>query len=148
MDGETNEKFSTWVMALITIYRLEPNADGDIQRPPKPTHQRSLSISRPDSPKPLALRHSLPTPTDGVLSTWEGASTPNSGEEAPPLPPRGCSKYQSLNKIQGKEKKRIRRIKVYLLFLLQLLTREVFTLTLVNSLLLLPGDLSVKRLVG
>lgn len=71
--------------------RMDPHADGEIQRPPKPNHQRSLSISRPDSPKPLALRHSLPTPTDGVLSTWEGATTPNAGEEAPPLPPRGCT---------------------------------------------------------
>ncbi|XP_052125383.1 dedicator of cytokinesis protein 4 isoform X2 [Frankliniella occidentalis] len=71
--------------------RMESHVDGEIQRPPKPSHQRSLSISRPDSPKPLALRHSLPTPTDGVLSTWDGATTPNTGEEAPPLPPRGCT---------------------------------------------------------
>ncbi|KAJ1522281.1 hypothetical protein ONE63_002583 [Megalurothrips usitatus] len=71
--------------------RVDLHVDGEIQRPPKPSHQRSLSISRPDSPKPLALRHSLPTPTDGVLSIWDGASTPNGGEEAPPLPPRGCT---------------------------------------------------------
>lgn len=78
---------------------MEPHPDGEIQRPPKPSHQRSLSISRPDSPKPLSLRHSLPTPTDGVLSTWEGATTPNAGEEAPPLPPRGCSKLSVMRNL-------------------------------------------------
>ncbi|XP_065173337.1 dedicator of cytokinesis protein 3 isoform X2 [Atheta coriaria] len=57
----------------------------DIPLPPKPTHTRERSLTKPPSPR--LLRHSIATPTE--------ATTPNRNswpdgvfEEAPPLPPR------------------------------------------------------------
>lgn len=69
---------------------VRPRSVGYGTTPPRPTHQRSLS--KPLSPK-LPLRHSLPTPTDGVDQTGLRTSWSEPGpESAPPLPPRGCSK--------------------------------------------------------
>ncbi|XP_030749885.1 dedicator of cytokinesis protein 3 isoform X2 [Sitophilus oryzae] len=58
----------------------------DIPLPPKPTHSRERSLTKPPSPK--LLRHAMSmTPTDGtspLRNSW-----PDSGiDEAPPLPPR------------------------------------------------------------
>lgn len=68
---------------------VRPRSVGYGSTPPRPTHHRTLS--KPLSPK-LPLRHSLPTPTDGgdqagMRSSW---SEPGP-EQAPPLPPRGCT---------------------------------------------------------
>ncbi|KAF2896229.1 hypothetical protein ILUMI_09945 [Ignelater luminosus] len=57
----------------------------DIPLPPKPTHSRERSLTKPPSPR--LLRHSLATPTDGnppLRNSWPDSSL----EEAPPLPPR------------------------------------------------------------
>lgn len=59
---------------------------GEIPLPPKPTHSRERSLTKPPSPR--LLRHAMSmTPTDGtspLRNSW-----PDSGiEEAPPLPPR------------------------------------------------------------
>ncbi|XP_033308505.1 dedicator of cytokinesis spg isoform X1 [Bombus vancouverensis nearcticus] len=68
---------------------VRPRSVGYGTTPPRPTHQRSLS--KPLSPK-LPLRHSLPTPTDGVDQTGLRTSWSEPGpESAPPLPPRGCT---------------------------------------------------------
>lgn len=60
-----------------------------IPRPPKPTHQRSLS-------KPLSF-----TATAGCESSSNGqlrnSWSEMTGEEAPPLPPRGQSEYYKLS---------------------------------------------------
>lgn len=68
---------------------VRPRSVGYGSTPPRPTHHRTLS--KPLSPK-LPLRHSLPTPTEGneqasLRSSW---SEPGP-EQAPPLPPRGCT---------------------------------------------------------
>ncbi|XP_015108826.1 dedicator of cytokinesis protein 3 isoform X1 [Diachasma alloeum] len=68
---------------------VRPRSVGYGSTPPRPTHHRTLS--KPLSPK-LPLRHSLPTPTEGneqasMRSSW---SEPGP-EQAPPLPPRGCT---------------------------------------------------------
>ncbi|XP_054002180.1 dedicator of cytokinesis protein 3 isoform X1 [Hylaeus anthracinus] len=68
---------------------VRPRSVGYGTTPPRPTHQRTLS--KPLSPK-LPLRHSLPTPTDGVEQTGLRTSWSEPGpEQAPPLPPRGCT---------------------------------------------------------
>ncbi|OAD58785.1 Dedicator of cytokinesis protein 3 [Eufriesea mexicana] len=68
---------------------VRPRSVGYGNTPPRPTHQRTLS--KPLSPK-LPLRHSLPTPTDGVDQTGLRTSWSEPGPEpAPPLPPRGCT---------------------------------------------------------
>ncbi|XP_011698260.1 PREDICTED: dedicator of cytokinesis protein 3 [Wasmannia auropunctata] len=68
---------------------VRPRSVGYGTTPPRPTHQRSLS--KPLSPK-LPLRHSLPTPTDGVDQSGLRTSWSEPGPEpAPPLPPRGCN---------------------------------------------------------
>lgn len=70
---------------------VRPRSVGYGTTPPRPTHQRSLS--KPLSPK-LPLRHSLPTPTDGIDQTGLRTSWSEPGPEpAPPLPPRGCSRF-------------------------------------------------------
>ncbi|XP_018335626.1 dedicator of cytokinesis protein 3 [Agrilus planipennis] len=57
----------------------------DIPLPPKPTHSRERSLTKPPSPR--LLRHSMSTPTEGCIQTRN--SWPDSGiDEAPPLPPR------------------------------------------------------------
>uniref|UniRef100_A0AAR5PSM5 Dedicator of cytokinesis protein 3 n=1 Tax=Dendroctonus ponderosae TaxID=77166 RepID=A0AAR5PSM5_DENPD len=58
----------------------------DVPLPPKPTHSRERSLTKPPSPR--LLRHAMSmTPTDGtspLRNSW-----PDTGiEEAPPLPPR------------------------------------------------------------
>lgn len=59
----------------------------DTPLPPKPTHSRERSLTKPPSPR--LLRHSN---TDGGTSPLRN-SWPDSGvEEAPPLPPRSHSK--------------------------------------------------------
>lgn len=61
--------------------------------PPRPTHHRERSLTKLPSPK-LPLRQSLPTPTDSsgnIRNSWPEST--NGTEEAPPLPPRGQSKY-------------------------------------------------------
>jgi hypothetical protein len=64
----------------------------DIPLPPKPTHSRERSLTKPPSPR--LLRHASMTPTDGISPLRN--SWPDSGvEEAPPLPPRSHSKSQS-----------------------------------------------------
>ncbi|RLU17100.1 hypothetical protein DMN91_011169 [Ooceraea biroi] len=68
---------------------VRPRSVGYGTTPPRPTHQRTLS--KPLSPK-LPLRHSLPTPTDGVDQSGLRSSWSEPGPEpAPPLPPRGCT---------------------------------------------------------
>ncbi|XP_014603723.1 PREDICTED: dedicator of cytokinesis protein 3 isoform X1 [Polistes canadensis] len=68
---------------------VRPRSVGYGTTPPRPTHQRTLS--KPLSPK-LPLRHSLPTPTDGVDQSGLRSSWSEPGpESAPPLPPRGCT---------------------------------------------------------
>lgn len=58
--------------------------------PPKPTHSRERSLTKPPSPK--LLRHTMTTPTDSGTTPLRN-SWPDSGiEEAPPLPPRSHSK--------------------------------------------------------
>lgn len=60
----------------------------DIPLPPKPTHSRDRSLTKPPSPR--LLRHSMATPTDGNCSlrnSWPETTS----EEAPPLPPRSHS---------------------------------------------------------
>lgn len=63
----------------------------DIPLPPKPTHSRERSLTKPPSPR--LLRHAFSmTPTDGATPLRN--SWPDSGiEEAPPLPPRSHSKF-------------------------------------------------------
>lgn len=73
----------------ILIY-FRDSESGDIPLPPKPTHTRERSLTKPPSPR--LLRHAMSmTPTDGphLRNSW-----PESGnlEEAPPLPPRSHSK--------------------------------------------------------
>jgi len=87
---------------------VRPRSVGYGTTPPRPTHQRSLS--KPLSPK-LPLRHSLPTPTDGVDQTGLRSSWSEPGPEpAPPLPPRGCSKSNMSLKI-------LKRLKFFMLML-------------------------------
>lgn len=75
---------------------VRPRSVGYGSTPPRPTHQRTLS--KPLSPK-LPLRHSLPTPTDGVDQSGLRSSWSEPGPEpAPPLPPRGCSEWIFLDK--------------------------------------------------
>ncbi|XP_076248536.1 dedicator of cytokinesis spg isoform X2 [Calliopsis andreniformis] len=72
---------------------VRPRSVGYGSTPPRPTHQRSLS--KPLSPK-LPLRHSLPTPTDGVDQAGLRTSWSEPGPEpAPPLPPRAPDKRDS-----------------------------------------------------
>ncbi|XP_031827165.1 dedicator of cytokinesis spg isoform X2 [Nomia melanderi] len=72
---------------------VRPRSVGYGTTPPRPTHQRTLS--KPLSPK-LPLRHSLPTPTDGVDQTGLRTSWSEPGPEpAPPLPPRAPDKRDS-----------------------------------------------------
>lgn len=66
----------------------------DIPLPPKPTHTRERSLTKPPSPR--LLRHPMATPTDGspaMRNSWPDSGT----EEAPPLPPRSHSKYTIFN---------------------------------------------------
>ncbi|XP_015839076.1 dedicator of cytokinesis protein 3 isoform X1 [Tribolium castaneum] len=62
------------------------NSDSyDIPLPPKPTHSRERSLTKPPSPR--LLRHASMTPTDGtspLRNSWSDSGV----EEAPPLPPR------------------------------------------------------------
>ncbi|KAL1512882.1 hypothetical protein ABEB36_002392 [Hypothenemus hampei] len=60
----------------------------DIPLPPKPTHSRERSLTKPPSPR--LLRHAMSmTPTDNNNASPLRNSWPDSGiEEAPPLPPR------------------------------------------------------------
>lgn len=65
----------------------------DIPLPPKPTHSRERSLTKPPSPR--LLRHASMTPTDGAASlknSWSDSGV----EEAPPLPPRSHSKFFEL----------------------------------------------------
>ncbi|CAH1968130.1 unnamed protein product [Acanthoscelides obtectus] len=59
----------------------------DVPLPPKPTHSRERSLTKPPSPR--LLRHAMSmTPTDGnspMRNSWPETGNP---EEAPPLPPR------------------------------------------------------------
>lgn len=66
----------------------------DIPLPPKPTHNRERSLTKPPSPR--FLRHAMSmTPTDGSSSPLRN-SWPDSGiEEAPPLPPRSHSNNET-----------------------------------------------------
>ncbi|XP_044271519.1 dedicator of cytokinesis protein 3 isoform X2 [Tribolium madens] len=62
------------------------NSDSyDIPLPPKPTHSRERSLTKPPSPR--LLRHASMTPTDG-LSPLRNSWSDSGVEEAPPLPPR------------------------------------------------------------
>ncbi|XP_076266616.1 dedicator of cytokinesis spg isoform X4 [Rhynchophorus ferrugineus] len=58
----------------------------DMPLPPKPTHSRERSLTKPPSPR--LLRHAMSmTPTDGTCplrNSWPDSGT----DEAPPLPPR------------------------------------------------------------
>ncbi|XP_031345086.1 dedicator of cytokinesis protein 3 isoform X3 [Photinus pyralis] len=55
----------------------------EIVLPPKPTHSRERSLTKPPSPR--LLRHSVATPTESTMrNSWPESGT----EEAPPLPPR------------------------------------------------------------
>ncbi|KRT79531.1 hypothetical protein AMK59_7369 [Oryctes borbonicus] len=66
----------------------------DIPLPPKPTHSRERSLTKPPSPR--LLRHSMGTPTDGnvpLRNSWpDGAA-----DEAPPLPPRSHTPDKRIN---------------------------------------------------
>lgn len=74
----------------MTTYFSRDSEVCEIPLPPKPTHSRERSLTKPLSPR--MLRHSIATPTEGsspLRNSW-----PDSGmEEAPPLPPRSHSKY-------------------------------------------------------
>jgi len=63
-------------------------------RPPKPTHQRSLS--KPLSPR--SARHALAEDanTPGMRNSWSEETR----GEAPPLPPRGLSEHNSIFKLR------------------------------------------------
>lgn len=72
--------------ASLPSMKSRDSESGDIPLPPKPTHTRERSLTKPPSPR--LLRHAMSmTPTDGphLRNSW-----PESGnlEEAPPLPPR------------------------------------------------------------
>lgn len=70
-----------------------PNRDtdhSDVPLPPKPTHSRERSLTKPPSPR--LLRHSMATPTEPnppLRNSWPDGSVE---ETAPPLPPRSHSK--------------------------------------------------------
>lgn len=71
----------------------------DVPLPPKPTHSRERSLTKPPSPR--LLRHSMGTPTEGntpLRNSWPDAT----GDEAPPLPPRSHSKCLHLQRTTGK----------------------------------------------
>uniref|UniRef100_A0A6P7GBE9 Dedicator of cytokinesis protein 3 n=1 Tax=Diabrotica virgifera virgifera TaxID=50390 RepID=A0A6P7GBE9_DIAVI len=72
--------------ASLPSMKSRDSESGDLPLPPKPTHSRERSLTKPPSPR--LLRHAMSmTPTDSphLRNSW-----PESGtlEEAPPLPPR------------------------------------------------------------
>nr|XP_022902417.1 dedicator of cytokinesis protein 3 isoform X2 [Onthophagus taurus] len=70
------------------------DSDSDIQLPPKPTHSRERSLTKPPSPR--LLRHSMGTPTEGngpLRNSWPDGSV----DEAPPLPPRSHTPDKRVN---------------------------------------------------
>ncbi|XP_066149763.1 dedicator of cytokinesis protein 3 isoform X2 [Euwallacea fornicatus] len=72
--------------SLPSMKSREAGDSCEIPLPPKPTHSRERSLTKPPSPR--LLRHALSmTPTDGISPLRN--SWPDSGiDEAPPLPPR------------------------------------------------------------
>ncbi|KAK9889845.1 hypothetical protein WA026_007208 [Henosepilachna vigintioctopunctata] len=66
----------------------------DVPLPPKPSHSRERSLTKPPSPR--LLRHCSMTPTDGISplrNSWSDSGT----EEAPPLPPRSHTPDKRVN---------------------------------------------------
>ncbi|KAK7862569.1 hypothetical protein R5R35_004185 [Gryllus longicercus] len=78
-----NNDYSSLPPMRITRELLEGDSSPTIPRPPKPTHQRSLSkpLSFPCTPPPGGLD----TVSSPLRNSWSEASM----DEAPPLPPRG-----------------------------------------------------------